>query len=342
MIDRKTAIWFGITTLLLGILIALADTGQLMRFIRTADRYYLLIALALGLGAVPVLANSWYQFINTVGGDQGFIDILKIFMAGNFVNAVTPLGQFGGEPFMAYVIKDNTDISYQQALSAVVSADIINTIPIFTYVFLGAIYMAIATTMNSFMIETLTAVIAFGIAGGALTAVLWFRPRAVGNMVLSLVKGITARLGHGQRYIGPLEERLTEIEHSFKTLGSSRTVLIETAIIAHLFFGFQILAFHFILLSLGQEAPLAMIAFLLPLASLSTFTPTPGGSGAYEATMTALLTKVIGILYTPALAAAVLYRVVTYWQDIILGYLAFTTIGVDTSAISDAITSENG
>lgn len=342
MIDRKTATWFGITTLLLGILIALADTGQLMRFIRTADRYYLLIALALGLGAVPVLANSWYQFINTVGGDQGFIDILKIFMAGNFVNAVTPLGQFGGEPFMAYVIKDNTDISYQQALSAVVSADIINTIPIFSYVLLGAVYIGISTTLKSFMIETLITGISIGIAGGILTALLWYKPRKVGNAILSIVKGITTHLGHGERYIGPLEERLTEIEHSFKTLGSSRTVLIKAAIVAHLFFGFQILAFHFILLSLGYDVQMAMIAFLLPLASLSTFTPTPGGSGAYEATMTGLLTKVIGLLYTPALAAAVLYRIVTYWQDILLGYIAFTTIGVDTDAIRESISNKTG
>ncbi len=342
MINRKTAILFGVTTALLAILIALADTSRLVRSIGTAKRRYLLIALLFGLAAVPILANSWYRFVNTVGGDKNFIDVLKIFMAGNFVNAVTPLGQFGGEPFMAYVIKDNTDISYQQALSAVISADIINTIPIFSYVLLGAIYFTIETTLNSFIVETLTAVIAFGIAGSILTALLWFKPQAVGNAILGIVKGMTARLGHGKRYVGPLEERLTEIEHSFRALGSSRTVLLETAIVAHLFFGFQILAFHFILLSLGQDAPMALIAFLLPLASLSTFTPTPGGSGAYEATMTALLTKVLGLLYTPALAAAVLYRIVTYWQDIILGYIAFITIRVDTASIREAIASETG
>lgn len=324
--DRKRLQWFSVATILIVTLILLADVEKFLQYIRTADKFYLLIALVFGLSAVPFLANAWHQFINRVGGDQPFRKSLQLFMAGNFMNAITPLGQFGGEPFMAYVIKDNTDISYQQALSSVVSADIINTIPILTYTLLGTLYLFASSSMNNFLLQLLFIGFFFIIISGTFAFLLWFKPGFIEQRLLISVERLTEIIGRGKKYIQSLEKRLIEIQESFETLGSSKTFLAKTALVAHFYFGMQVAAFYCIMTALNIEISIVLILFILPLASLAGFAPTPGGSGSYEAAMTTILMTTMGIGYNSALAAAVLYRVVTYWQDIILGYLAFITL----------------
>lgn len=324
--ERKTLKWFAVATILLAILVALTDVEKFLHYIGGANKYYLLVALCFGLGALPFLANSWHQFINRVGGNQPFRKSLQLFMSGNFMNAITPFGQFGGEPFMAYVIKDNTEISYQQALSSVISADIINSIPVLTYTLLGTLYLFASSSMNNFLLELLFVAFVFVVVGGTLTFLLWFKPGFIEQRILISVEKIAGAIGRGEKYIESLEKRLIEVQESFETLGSSKSFLAKTALVAHIFFGMQVIAFYFIITALGLNVPVVLIFFALPLASLATFAPTPGGSGAYEATMTTILMTTIGIGYTPALAASVLYRSVTYWQDIVLGYIAFITL----------------
>lgn len=63
------------------------------------------------------------------------------------------------------------------------------------------------------------------------------------------------------------------------------------------------------------------IAFIAGNAAL-TISPTPGGIGAVEASLTAVL---VGISVSPsiALAGVLLFRLISYWLPIIPGYIAF-------------------
>ena len=63
------------------------------------------------------------------------------------------------------------------------------------------------------------------------------------------------------------------------------------------------------------------IAFVAGNAAL-TISPTPGGIGAVEAAITAVLVSA-GVTPSLALASVVVYRIVSYWVPIIPGYLAF-------------------
>lgn len=65
------------------------------------------------------------------------------------------------------------------------------------------------------------------------------------------------------------------------------------------------------------------IAFIAGNAAL-TISPTPGGIGAVEASITAVLVSV-GVSPSLALAAVILFRTISYWIPIIPGYIAFRT-----------------
>jgi uncharacterized protein (TIRG00374 family) len=63
------------------------------------------------------------------------------------------------------------------------------------------------------------------------------------------------------------------------------------------------------------------IAFVAGNAAL-TVSPTPGGIGGVEAAVTAVIVSA-NVAPSLALAAVVVYRIVSYWLPIIPGYLAF-------------------
>ncbi len=77
------------------------------------------------------------------------------------------------------------------------------------------------------------------------------------------------------------------------------------------------------LLALGVEADIwtALLAYVAASA-VGSVAPTPGGLGAFEATMVASLTS-LGVEGGEALAVTLLYRLATFWLPIIPGYAVF-------------------
>ncbi|MGH7193055.1 MAG: lysylphosphatidylglycerol synthase transmembrane domain-containing protein, partial [Candidatus Saccharimonadales bacterium] len=85
----------------------------------------------------------------------------------------------------------------------------------------------------------------------------------------------------------------------------------------------NVLCLYFCLKALGLQLPLAsvMLVFTFGLGA-GSIVPTPGGLGAFEAGLTAGLVA-YGIDPAPALAAALLYRLISYWLPLLVGAGAF-------------------
>jgi uncharacterized protein (TIRG00374 family) len=72
-------------------------------------------------------------------------------------------------------------------------------------------------------------------------------------------------------------------------------------------------------------APVALsdvMIVYLAAAAAATISPTPGGLGAIEIALVAGLSQT-GIPAAPALAAVLVYRLVSYWLPIVPGLLAY-------------------
>lgn len=84
-----------------------------------------------------------------------------------------------------------------------------------------------------------------------------------------------------------------------------------------------VLAFDAALHGLGQDVPLVQVAIVyLAGTTLGSLVPTPGGVGTVEAALAAGLGTVAGINPGIAFSVAVLFRVLTYWLRIPLGWAA--------------------
>lgn len=132
-----------------------------------------------------------------------------------------------------------------------------------------------------------------------------------------LVPGVRAWVGH--RVMPTLRQtwpRLVEI------VGQPGRLLIGLggAVITTLGY---VLAFDAALHGLGQHVSLVQVAIVyLAGTTLGSLVPTPGGVGTVEAALAAGLGTVAGINPGVAFSVAVLFRVLTYWLRIPLGWVA--------------------
>lgn len=325
----KKFLWFGASTLILMAVIYLADVSRFISAVSSARTVYLLPALLLGLMPLTVYAFTWFRFLNRVGLDISYPESLRLFTAGQFLNSITPIGQFGGEPFMAYIIKDNTSLKYEEAFSTVLSADIINSIPIITFVLGGAAYLFMFGGVRELVIELLVVTVMIVAVGGGLTYVLWFRSGTIENGILYLIEKVVDLTGKGRGFYSSVEERFEGVQEAFETIGESPWHLVSTALTAHFEFIFRVLCMYLVLLSFGVATDFTPIYFVLAFSSVAQFAPTPGGSGVAEASIAGFMSIFVGVPFATAIAAAIVFRLMVYWPALIVGYVSLLSLRRD-------------
>lgn len=323
---REQIKWFALSFLILVILVYIADFKKLIDSLKSAKPAYVLLALIFGILPLFVWGFSWYRFVNKVGIKISYRKIFPIYLGSNFMNAITPLGQLGGEPFMAYILSKNTDLPYEKAFPAVLSADMINYIPRITLSLTGTIFLLTSTKQTQLLHELIITAITIAAIGSILTYLLWFETSKVEKTLLYTIKKITATTGKGKKIESKIEEKIESLKTAFQSIGENPRQLLTTAAIIHLAPIFNIIALYFVLLSLGINPDILILVFILPLSSISNLSPTPGATGAYEAVMTTLLTTLLPIGLSQALAASIIFRFITYGPGLTIGYLSLAKI----------------
>jgi uncharacterized protein (TIRG00374 family) len=320
-------LWFVISTAIIAGLIYFAGVEKFIDSISHADPGPLLLALLAGQTVFVFWGYTWYRIFHASGIDLDFFASLETFMAGQFMNSITPLGQFGGEPVMAYLVRTNSDASYEKSLSSVFSADMLNATPFITFTILGALYLAAFGSLIPTVRYALYSALVLLALGGFLAYLLWFKP---GTVEKKLLAGLEKGAGYTQRlekYIDVIEEKLQEVQENFERIGEDPVYLANTAAAAHIGFMMQVASFYLVLFSLGFTPSVIPVYFIVVFSSLASFTPTPGGSGAYEAAMAGMVELFLpGIGFTTGLTAAILYRGCTYWGGILIGWTAFNNL----------------
>jgi uncharacterized protein (TIRG00374 family) len=321
-------LWFGVSTAIIAAMVYFADVSRFLEAVGRADTMLVAPAFIFGLAVFPVWAYVWYSFFQTMELSISYVRSLKVFLAGQFMNSITPVGQFGGEPVMAYIVSRHTEASYEKAFSTVFSADIINGIPPFTFVMGGAAYLVFFGSLDQIIVQTLYMALLATVVGGFIVYLLWFESGRIEGAILAALEKLSSLLGRGEGIVAVAEKKLETVEESFRTVGENPRHLLKVASVAHLGYVFQLACLYFILLSLGIQTDFTPLYFVLTLGSLGNFTPTPGGSGTFEALMAGLLTVFLpSVSFASALVAAILFRLTTYWPGLLIGYISLNTLG---------------
>lgn len=331
----KNIFWLSMSTLIFIVLVWLADVEKMVRTLVQVDPIYMVLSCIAGFSIIIAWALNWFNFFKVSGINCSFSRTFQLFSAGQFLNSVTPLGQFGGQPFMAYLISKHSDTSYEKSLATVMSADILAIMPLSTFVILGYSYLTLTGTVSGELTKMSIIASSLLVFGIIMSYLGWYRPGSLEKTLLKAAEKTTGFIGKGSEFVEELEKRLENVEETFKTVGENPRAVTRSLAITHTAFLLKMTAFYGVMLSVGLEMSIFQIMLLIPLASVANFSPTPGGAGTFEAAMAGLIVLFVNVEFATALTAAILYRVATYWINIVVGYLTMSSLNYNISKMKD-------
>ena len=325
-IGPKEAVWYGVAVVLFAGLLYVADLNEFVRSIRRADPSLFVAGLLVGFTSLLVWAWVWHRFFGQMRIASTPSRTVRMFLTGHFLNGVTPLGQFGGEPIMAYIVADTTGSEYEHSLAAVISSDIVNAAPFFTFPLGGIIYLAAFGTVGNLLLKIGLVTVSLLTIGGGVAYLLWSDDDRLDSSLISALDRLEGVLGRGESVFASLRESVSEVADAFKEAGSDRRFLLTTGVGSHLAIIAQIASLYFVFRAIGLEPTFVPLYFIVTLSTIATLSPTPGGSGTYEAAFSGLMTLFYSVDLATALTAAVLFRLTTYWPGLVVGFGAMLTL----------------
>jgi uncharacterized protein (TIRG00374 family) len=299
---KKFAIGLGIGFLVFLALLFYGDVKEVSQLLR--DFQWELIPFILGLTLLNYLLRGmrFHYYLRQIGiTNTTFWTSLRVFVGG-FALTITP-GKVG-ELIRVLWLKNIADADPAQSAPSGIIDRIADALAMATLALVGALVYP----QYRFAVLSIMAVLAVGVF------IVQIRPLA--NWFIDL--------GGRLPIISRFADRLRTLYESTYELLRLKNLLIGVGvgIVAWMAEG---LAFYLVLTGLGVpgSTELALTAiFILALGSiLGGASSMPGGLGAAEATMTALLQALVGLPETVAVTATLLIRFFTLWFGVSLGVL---------------------
>jgi len=320
-------LWYSVSTLILAGLIVFADIKEFVKAVSSVDPLLMFASLVSGLSVFLIWGYVWHSFFQNLGFKSSAIKSYKILMAGNFMNSVTPLGQFGGEPFMAYVVSKNTGEGYERSLSTVISADIVNAIPFLTYGSIGILYIMLFSTITMSMRTGIYLLMIINVSLIILAYLTWFKTDKIESIIHNFLDKIESRINYSTKLIDSIKDRIADTKEAFKQAGDDKRHLVKVITVSHLAPLTQLISLYLILLGLDVLPTFAGVYFTVILGGLASFSPTPGGAGTFEAAFSGLLLFFYPeIALDTAVASSVLFRLTTFWPGLLIGYISLLNL----------------
>lgn len=323
---RRVIFQVGFGILLILSLLWFLGWKEIARVLVSADLSFVFLGFIAAFSVNIVWAFNWRIFLGQAGYRPSTFGLFRLFFAAMFVNKVTPLGELGGEPFIAYVVSEDSDIPYENSFAAVLSAGLINTVPFFTFSITGIAYFLVFNQSGIVVTVLAFVMVMIAILLFSLFLIIWFRKELATNILAFLVihiNRVLAWIGISRQI--PLEEITERIENFYdmfhSNLASTRS-MAAALIIAHCGTFLAMLGLYTFLLAVGWKVQFFYVMFIIPVAGLASYMPLPGGLGGIEATLIGLLILVAGIQPAIASAAVVLHRATVYGFTAIVGAIA--------------------
>ncbi|WP_090503610.1 lysylphosphatidylglycerol synthase transmembrane domain-containing protein [Natronorubrum sediminis] len=337
---RRMALGFVFALTLLALLVYFVGRQGIVDELSGADVRLLGLGFLSGLLALTFRGMVWERFITLVDTTMSRRVIGGVFLSAMFIKYATPYGQVTTEPFVAYLVARNGEMAYEDGLASILSADLLNYVPYYTFGFLGLTIITVSGALSNGMVAQFTA---FGVLFVVVTSVVLTvvrRPSLVYRIVLGLAGIVRVATGRfTDRFATHLSEvtireRLDRFYTTVETITTNKRTLVVATIYAHLGMAFLMLPVYIGAMALGHQLSLPVVAIVVALGKLGTVVPAPGGTGGVEAIVTAGLTTLGQLDPAAAFTIALIYRLCTYWLTIGVGGISTANLLIRDSYTS--------
>jgi uncharacterized protein (TIRG00374 family) len=324
LLDRRAAAKFLVGFLLAAVLVyllgAVVGWDETVRQLRAADLRWVAVGCLSTVLCLAAWTKTWQAVIGALGVTVTYRQLVTTFFAATFANYVTPMGQAGGEPFIAYVLASETEANYEESLASVVTADLLRTLPFFNVGIVGVGYLVLTRGLSEQTEEFAAAIAALALGLPLGVALLWRHRRPAEARLLDALAPVVRRTPRVD--LASVRARIDRLVSSLEVIAGARRPLAVAVGFAYVGWVLFTLPLYFAGLALGFPLPLLLVAFLVPVTVIAGSSPTPGGLAAIEGTLVVLLVALTALSAGEALAVTTVYRLASYWLVVAVGGLA--------------------
>ena len=307
----KILIGFVVAAVLIYLLGVVVGWQKILSTLAGAEFEWLAIACVSTIVCLAAWGKAWQVVLSVLGIDVPYRKLIVTYFAATFANYVTPLGQAGGEPFIAYVLSKDTEASYEDSLASVVTADLLNLLPFFNFAALGLGFLLLQASLPE-QAETLAqglVILALGVPG--LIYVGWRHREGVEQFVLRAIEPVARRTARVS--VEGVRNRIDRFYVALERIASEPRKLLFAVGFSYAGWIFFALPLFFAGKTLGLPIDPLLVLFIVPASTLAGLTPLPGGVGGVEIALVVLLVALTPLAGGPAAAIALVYRVASYW-----------------------------
>ncbi len=300
------------SAIILIILAYLVDFSETVSVLSDTDLALLIAGFAMGNASIVFQSIAWFSAFRSLDFKISLVETLKMKISCLFIDNITPFGDFGGEPAVAYLIKDSLNEDYSRTLSAIAFSDFISFTPFLLVSALGGVYLLTINFSKELLIKST------GLLSGIIVLIVFLILWKI-EKVDSLAKNIFLHIENILGVEKILRDNLDIFLTGLNSLKSDFSALFSILVLSWLAFLSDILCFLILAASIGVEVNIILLGILISLSRIANFTPTLGGSGFYEATLTGLLATFSAATASEALSLAIIYRFTTSYFGTVIG-----------------------
>ncbi len=299
---------------------------RLLYLMGNVNKPLVLLVLIFNFLNLIAFTKTWQLLTQT---DVSFYKLFRFYMAGTFINNITPAFGTGGEPIKALLLGKETGRSKAECFAGVVSQRMLNMFP---FLFIGIIGSGLLFSRPELRLGTwellaLMFSIMLGLSAFALIIYFYVRKDRLSSFVHSSIRFFTPFIGlvkkgfDSRAYSEAVEESINSFHGGLRNIHHNKSGIIKATLFSFLGWIFDILAIYTVFLSLGNvHIHLSVLIISYTISMVSGWLPLflPGGLGIVDGTM-ALLFIYGGVPVDIAVLATLLYRLASYWFNTIIG-----------------------
>jgi len=334
--DRRTmALGFTMALAVLGALVLLVGVDDVLAAIAGARADVVVLLVAVAAVWLACWGLSLWAVLAALDERVSVRTAVSLYLGAIFSNNITPFGQAGGEPLAALLIADAADTEYETGLAAIASVDTLHFIPTTVYATIGFVFITAGTVR-------LGQDIIFGVVTIAVLAVVlplagylgWQHRGRVEAAIARLLVTVTTPIARILPNRSPVtyeatKHRVDGFFVAIERVATDRKTLALAIGFSALGWLAQILVLWLSLVAIDAVVPFSTVMLVVPIAAMAGLTPLPGGSGAVESVLAAMLVATAPISFALATSAALIHRGAVYWLPTIVGGVVASLLGAD-------------
>lgn len=323
----RIGIGFAIGLFLLFLFGQAISWDQVLVAIDLADPLWFVVALVVALSTYVAWAMVLGNVLKMADLEVPPGRIVPLFFTATFANYVTPLGQLGGEPFIALVLSDNSDVPFERGLASVITTDLLNLVPFFAISIVGIGGFLVFSEVTPLVRASLLFLLLAAFLIVIFVAFLWYERRTALKVLVFFLRPVRRFLELIKSDLADkltrafLEDKMVNFYGTVETILDKRDLFWRALSFSTIGWILFILPIFFLSIALNTYVPILVLFFVVPISTIGGFTPLPGGLAAIEILLTELLIVFGGLGSADALAVTLMYRIVIYWIPLGVGGL---------------------